>query len=385
MNLLQFKTFLTMKKLFKTCISVAAIGGIAFFAACKKEATSTLETVPADLKTAANLTYVAEYENYQVPVAQVKTKIRDVQTKLNHYALESRSAEMVPIAEAVWDIEALANAAEGHASWKYKELNITKHYIPLLTIMQNGQKQVTFSEIGSKYAAAVQFIQQDEARLNYSQANKEAIYANVSPMTASDGDVFLEIEIGIGTDPTCPGCAPMHIPSCEETTNCWRAGGKQGTCNNPVSGPRSGIDATDIIQGFINDVAGGVCPIRQRLNDVFVNDPLNGYFTNILPSGWIYPNRYMNPNDNVQGDGYRDNLLFRTFQGGAATYNDCLSISDVNFYFNGAVTIIKNEFAVRALTGKHLVSADIETDVLLGGGGTNLLHRLQFYYGTFVR
>jgi hypothetical protein len=113
---------------------------------------------------------------------------------------------------------------------------------------------------------------------------------------------------------------------------------------------------------------------------------LNGYFVGQTLSNWIYPNSYLNPNDNIMGDGYRDNLLFRTFQGGAATYNDCLSISDVNFYFDGAVTIIRNKFATDSnLIGKNLISANVETDVLLGGGGTpNLLHRLQFSYGTFI-
>lgn len=383
MNLLQFKTFLTMKKLFKTCISVVAIGGIAFFAACKKEATSTLETVPADLKTAADLTYVAEYENYQVPVAQVKTKIREVQTKLNNSALETRSAEMVPIAEAVWYIEALANASEGHATWQYQQLNVKNHYISLLTVVQNGQKQVSLSEIASKYAEAVQFIQQDEASLSYPQANKETVFTNVSPMTDSNGDTFLEVAVGIGIDPTCPGCAPMNAPviTCEETTNCWRAGFDLGTCNTPVSGPTSGIDATDVIEGFINNVSLRGCPMRRPIEDVFVSSPIGGHFANLVRSPLYQYNSQRNRADNTP-DGYRDFLLFRTSSSTTRGYNDCLSVPDMNFYFYGAVSIIRTQMLVD-YPGKFVAYCDMNYDVLTNGT-TNVSHNLSFWVGDFI-
>lgn len=374
--------------LLKGALYALLFGGV-FFVACKKETNVETPTLVQNQQVPQEkYQYVAAYESYQVPTSQVRGKVANLQTAFQNQRTQSKSMTYMPISEAVWSIEALANAEEGHAGFVYKQLKLQKHYVTLPTIQENGELKVALSEVESKYQQAVDWMLADEAALNYPAANKESILANVSPMTDEQGNLVLEITVATGYDPTCIGCATPYTPICAETTNSWKAGFKAGTC----AGQYFGIaDASDVIEGFINSIALEDCPIRYALNDIVFVHRTDGFFANLIDNPRrISPFSYPNPNDNQRFDGYREYLLFHTSSTTPRGYDDCLSISDVNFYRDGAIEVIRKEMMINLQTnpsrfsGKYLNYCDIIWD-LTPNTTQNIMHRLTFTVGDFIR
>ena len=372
-----------MKKVLFLGFFAILILGIAV--SCNKDFAKTDDNTVEKVKTEETYSYMADYDTYQVPVKEAKKKIAALQELMASDKVQMRSAANVSVSEAVWDIEALSNAAEGHASWQYDRLKLTTHYLPLPTTTEGGQLKVSNSDVATKYNAVRQLAQQDEAAMNLPQANSETVLINISPVSTPSGELMLEVVTGVGYGLECIGCLDPYMPVCRETTNCWRAAYKLGTCNTPASGPQSGIDATDVLEGFINSIAQEGCPLKMSVSDIFVVNPQSGYFVNVTPYGEYYPTNHPNPNDPIVGDGYRDHLLFRTSAATPRGYNDCLSISDMNFYRDGAISIMRAKFATDpTLLGKYVAYSDFKY-TLIPSGPQNVLHTLKFWAGNFVQ
>lgn len=136
------------------------------FVGCQKDIATNNEAEQSTSAQTTDLVYKADYESYQVPADKAKAKINQVAEALRANNLQLRSATTLPIAEAIWDIEALSNASQAQANWHYKQLARSQSYISLATTTENGQKRVSTQKMSAKLASEVAAIQQSESTFN---------------------------------------------------------------------------------------------------------------------------------------------------------------------------------------------------------------------------
>ena len=151
-----------MKNILKICLLVVTLSLVTFFACQKDNAVSNYEDIQYKNAAKPKLVYLAEYENYQIPADKAKAKISELTEAMRSNNLELRSSETVSIEEAVWNIEALANASQARAKWHYKNLKVFTSYIPLTATTENGKKRVSKQEVSAKYGQVVSEIKQAE-------------------------------------------------------------------------------------------------------------------------------------------------------------------------------------------------------------------------------
>jgi hypothetical protein len=370
----------------------ALLLSIIAFASCQKDVATNNEAEQFTTVKATDLVYKADYESYQVPADKAKAKINQLAEALRANNLQLRSETTLPIAEAIWDIEALSNATQARANFPYKQLSRVKSNIPLTTTTENGQKRVSMQEVSAKFASAVAAIQQAETNTGFPSANRETIYADVVPFEDGGGNVVLELNIGVGLDPEgCPSCpiGAEPVPQGCDATDCWRTAFKLGTCNTPTSGPGQGtFDASDIIQSVINTIGqGSQClSLMEQVLPQF--DPLEpGYFINQSPSPTFKPLQVPNPNFQTGMPEVRRYLLFRSNQSSLGGYVTCLNQSDMAFFRRGVEKIIVDSHNANSgglWTNKYFIDCDVYYDFLTNGT-QNMEHHLKFTVGTYIQ
>jgi hypothetical protein len=367
------------------------------FTSCQKDVAINNEAEQFTTAKTPDLVYMADYESYQVPADNAKAKINQVAEALRANNLQLRSGTTLPVAEAIWDIEALSNATQAQANWDYKKLTVVKSYIPLTTTTEGGQKRVAMQEVSDKYASAVASIQQAGANTGYPSAKRQTIYADVVPFQDANGNVILELNTGIGLDPVgCPSCPlgggldtePM---SCS-TTDCWRTAFKLGTCNTPTSGPGQGTyDASDIIQNLIMNNAAppdisSCLPAMSQVMPPTGNGP--GYFIGIIMIPNIFkPLQNQNPNFQAGMPEVSRYLLFRSNESSPGGYVTCLPPSHIDFFRDGAVKIIVDSHNANLggkWTDRYFVDCNVYYDFLTNGT-QNMEHHLTIRVGTYVQ
>lgn len=379
-----------MKNILKICLLLVTLSLVTFYACHKDNAVSNYEDIQYENAAKPKLVYLAEYESYQISTDKAKAKIAELTEAMRGNNLVLRSSETVSLDEAVWNIEALANASQARAKWHYKNLKVFTSYIPLTATTENGKKRVSKQEVSDKYGQVVSEIKQAEKNTRYPGSHRKTIYADVSPYQDESGNIVLELRTGVGTDPNgCNGCPvdeeyePTY--SCV-STDCWRTGFRLGTCNTPPSGPGPNtFDASDIIQTLVTSNAAGA-PCLSSMNQVVPPNMSDfGYFINILQSPIIRPTQY--PNPDFQGTPeIRRYLLFRSFQSAPGGYVTCLNPSDITFFRIGVEKIIISQYNnnVGGLwTGRYFIDCNVFYDFVTDGT-QNLHHALRYNVGTYV-
>jgi hypothetical protein len=355
------------------------------FVSCQKDIATNNEAEQVTTAKTADLVYKADYDCYQVPVDKAKAKINQVAEALRANNLQLRSETTLPIAEAIWDIEALSNATQARANFSYKQLSQFKSSIPLVTTTENGQKRVSMQEISAKFASAVAAIQQAETNTGFPAANRETIYADAVPFEDGGGNVVLELNIGVGLDPEgCPNC-PLGggggFFDCAPT-DCWKAGFKNGTCNTPASGPGQGtLDASDIIESYVGLYISNIEQIKAP--DINV---AGGYYINFGTSLPLKPDQYLNPNWQQGQPQIRRKLLYKSNQFAPGGFVDCLTPSDITFFRYGVESIIfthKSANPTLWAGGKYLLDWNVFYTLLVDGT-QNLEHHLTYTVANYV-
>ena len=369
---------------------LALLGLSLFLNACKKEEVTENETTKVEQ--AKQLTYKPEYESLNVPLSEVKPRIDKLLTTFkNNTQLNTRSSELVPVAEAIWDIEALSNATEANAKWSYKKMRVYTSTMSLSTILENGTKKVDLQEVAAKYGEAVAKVLEAETNTNYPVPNRQAIYIDVVPFEDASGNVVVEMNIGVGLDPeSCPTCPIgddyVSLQGCT-TTDCWKAGFKQGTCNNPPSSVNINLDASDIIESHILAATqDGNCPTQIVLPP---NAP-RGYFVNLKLSPRIVPDNFPNPDFWQSGPYYKRYRLYKSRAFDPGGFVDCLSPADITHFRHQAEWIIN---ATRVSQSpiwldlwqgdKYFVDCNLSYEFLTNGT-QNLEHHLWFRVGNYI-
>ena len=331
-------------------------------------------------------TYVPELETYQVPVDEVRAKIR---TYLNG----ENSRTDYSIQEAVWYIEALPNYFEGNASVHYKKMEITEHYYYFAT---NASAVVSNSQI-DEFAAEIRTDAiSDRNSAQCIADEKHTILVNVSPMTNNSGEIYLKAIVGTGVQCNLPPPTGGGDPPFIEYDNCdlsassisWSAWDDNGVCGGGQL--QIELGAAQVIRDLINSFDDEFidCPMRYA----FPTE--NGFFANNFDSGDIYANFpfqgiFDNPNDDTSYDGYRDYWLLEAWDDQPHYLEaQCFSPDDMEYYKNGAYSVIYTymnnnipDFNTNA-GGKMFEMCEMWSDVLLGSG--NILHGIRIHYGDYV-
>ena len=376
----------------------AFVLGLSLFASCQKDLTNSKVETPQLPPTAerTDLTYVPEYETYELPVEKARVKIAALEESFKNGGLQTRGDNNISVAEAVWNIEALTNKNTAQAGWKAKKMEVATSYIPLETTTVGGAKQVSMSEVSTKLASAISSVNQAVSSVPVPSANKQTIYADVTPMVDNDGGVVLALSVGIGIDPPpCPGClTPYEDPigglgapgvNCL-SSNCWKTSAKLGTCNNPNTGFGAGQkDATDIIEDYIFQAAQtDACP--GNIMAAVINPggilPSN-YYTSLVPAPTFYPdNNTQNPNWSPGDPAYKRYRLFKSSQNDVGGYVDCLNPVDLLYFSRGSIDIILNHKIQNPAfwQGRYYVSCDVKWS-LLGNFTLNRVHTIDFKVG----
>ena len=352
---------------------------------CQKDVTVNSGVEQFKQSERADLKYVAEYESFHVPSDKAKNRINELANALRSGNLQTRSDNAISVAEAVWNIEALTNATSANGGWKYQSIQVIQTYMALSTTDVAGEKQVSMQEVAAQYANALTAVQQAENSTNYPSANRKTIYADVVPMVDGAGGVVLQLNMGVGTNPTgCPGCSSSLSANCS-ATDCWKAGFKQGTCNNPPTGTYAGVaDASDILENFVNEAGtpGSQC---LTLLDQVAHPPTDGYFIDIMQTSDLYAQNYPNPNWQPGQPSIRRWYMYRSSQFDPEGFVDCLSVSDMDFFtIGGQKVVIKHKMDnPNFWQGKYFVDCNMSY-TLLTNGTTNLLHYMRIRVGTWI-
>jgi hypothetical protein len=368
----------------------ALLMSIIAFVSCQKDVVINNEAEQFTAAETDKLVYMAAFESYQVPADKAKAKISQVAEALRTSDLQLRSDNTVPIAEAVWDIEALSNASQAQVNWHYKKMSVAKTYIPLTTTSVNGQLNVSMQEVVARYATAVAAIQQAGVNTGYPSSNRQTIYADVVPFQDENGDVVLELNTGVGLDPEgCPTCPtlptdPSALPGCE-TTDTWKTTFRGGLCNSTAM---QGLDASDAIQSMVRYSAATVG--ESECNTIMgqVTPPSNGngpgIFINIVRSPDFRPEDVPNPNFQTGMPEYTRFLLLKTNPSlGGLT---CLDPLQLYFFKNNVEKLIVDSHNANSnglWTNRYFVNCDVSTQIIVNGAG-NIRHFLNFNVGTFV-
>ncbi len=374
----------TKNNFFVKCCVLSAVLLVFVFQACKKDKIATAveeEKVVTELVFDGKYKYQPQLETVRRSVPEAKAKIDELQQMLRNNKLGIRTDNKVSVAEAIWSIEALANAAQGNATFSYRKLEKINHYLPFQTSIENGMMKVAESEIVAKFNEAVNFAIADELAVAVPQNSKDVVAVDVIPVLDENGTVVLMFSIGIGIDPTCPTCPFGNSSSCS-TPHSWYGKGNSGSCSG---GPNTG-NAAEVIQDFVNRNASYDCDasFKSPMEAIYPNGG-RGFFTNIFPgSDPVQPHQVPNPNDNIPGDGYRDNLLFRTSSTSSTGYIDCLAPAEVHFYRNSAAFVIANAMNNSpTLVGYDFYACDMVATMFLNGT-QNTSHLMYISAGTFV-
>jgi hypothetical protein len=348
------------------------------FTSCKKD-----DTTPITSQT------IQDYNNYILDGDAAKTKITKLQADFKDINSRSRDASAnIPLAEAVWNIEAVSNATYGHANFKRKILKVFKDTVEITTSLENGVKVVSSLVQAQKYSQVVDSILSKENSFNYPVNKRSLIFTDINAVNTSNGSLKLEIVIGIGLDP-CPGCpslddAVVYTPTCT-VSDSWWWGFKFGKC--PTIGPFivGKTDATDIIESLINNTIYGGLPCICFGDYYNVSNNTDDYYIlNITPSPYFSPNANININYNSNTQPpYYQYLLFLSDNGGT-----CLSPTNIDFFRSGVDYIIhndkiKNPLEDRWKNGKLFLNCDLDYNFIPGGNG--YLHSLVFNTANFIK
>ena len=194
------------------------------------------------------------------------------------------------------------------------------------------------------------------------------------------------MSVGVGTDPEgCPSCSSPLLGNCS-ATDCWKAGFKQGTCNNPPTGTYAGVaDASDVLENFVNQAVyvGNTC---LTLMDQVAPPPTDGYFINIeLTPYTLFAQNYANPNWQPGQPSIRRWYMYKSSQFDLEGFVNCLSVSDMNFFTTGAQKVVIADKTNHAAfwQGRYFVDCNIFYD-LLTNGTINLQHNMRLRVGTWI-
>jgi hypothetical protein len=342
------------------------------FTSCKKD-----NTAPSTSQTNQ------VYNNYTLDGEAAKAKIAKLQADFKEVNSKSRDASAnIPLAEAVWNIEAVANATYGHAYFKRQILKVFKDSILIPTTDENGIKVVSSIVQSQKYTQVVDSILSKGNTFNFPVNKRSMIFTDVNAVTDSMGVLKLEINIGIGLDPkdcpTCPIGILTEIPNCDDA-NCWRYGYKQGTCNTPNTSFGFGKkDATDVLEYWLNGLANGSVLCLSAINPY--ND---GFYLNFDNSIKLDPFQNaslltINPPHSTSKEYYKYRL-FRT----KVVNERCIPVADMQFFRTQGEYIIINKIGLVTTSDKVFVDCDFESDILLSVVDVPF-HHLKYRYATFV-
>jgi len=129
----------------------------------------------------------------------------------------------------------------------------------------------------------------------------------------------------------------------------------------------------------------GGCPIRIRYNpteDVFF---ANQQDSEPIFALYPYPSEtFLNPNDDQEGDGYRDYWLLSNWDSQSYGRITCLNPEEMGFYHGGAMRVI-NWYLTNQSAGRDFISCAMWADVLLSPSQTgNTQHAVEITVGDYV-
>jgi hypothetical protein len=349
------------------------------FTSCKKDNTS-----PSTSQTDQ------DYNNYFLDGDAAKIRIAKLQAEFKDTSTKSRDGSSnIPLAEAIWNIEAVANATYGHTNFKRKILKVFRDSVIIATSMENGIKVVSSLVQSQKYTQVADSILSKGNSFNWPSNKRSMIFTDINAVSDASGTQKMEIVIGIGLDTAiCPNCPPLvdalvYTPTCTVTDN-WYWGLGNGKCNPGVPRKYTNTDATDVIEGLINGAAYGGIPCIGYFDYINVSNNTDDYFTlNIKSSPFYGPYQFRNNNynANTQPD-YYQYLLFRSTDSGA-----CLNPTDINYFRSNLDYIIHNDKASNSspplwTNGKLFLNCDLKSTFI---PGSVYEHCFQYNTANFIK
>jgi len=262
---------------------------------------------------------------------KIQNNILNFQNKIKNNSF--KDGESMSLDSAVWYLEALMNYNYSSPDSSYVNLTVDTTFEFNLPI---DNDMVDFSNVAAAAFAMEEHIV--DHLNNMPNDIKFVIAADVSIKSneLKDGTKTITITTGYGSEYIDnPGC---YTPF--GANDYWRYGlgyiNMGGYCGGPNQGQSTNSDAAEEIQYRINNPT---CqPIWQNAYFTDIVTSANNYWENGGDYIYYITSEYLNPNDDIPGDGYLDYLTLYV-----NNYYDCLSPEEMNFYMQGNLDIIESE------------------------------------------
>ncbi|MFM2267381.1 MAG: hypothetical protein RL757_822 [Bacteroidota bacterium] len=339
-----------MKKVLKLAAFGAAVFGVVFFVACKKDVTSNDNVnelqVEKEAFSLSKFEHLRNYESYNPEKEKIGSLIKNFKMAVEQNDVGHMPTQM-PLSEALWNIEALLNAKTGHAGCKLSRVH--KDF-SLSVKLENGAEgvEISLTEMTRQYHLLLEKVEQ--ALAAEPAITKEVVLADVSVIKNDKKELELGLHVVIGVDPQGPFYAWMP-PTCSQITQSWHNWTSAGPIPSSCSpNPRpSGSSASDIIEIAASNILFTNC-VPNFLTPSTSSTPLwnsnTGYYTSILLTITLGPDIADAINDLSLTNPFRRRFLFKAhpdmLTGGLEA---CFSPQDLRFYRDGAITVVNRYFA----------------------------------------
>jgi len=311
------------------------------------------------------------------PNPGVEQRIDDFETYLALTDLKSGELESMRVEDVTWSAEAMLNRTYTNVAHQFEQLHTQTDTI---SIAHTG-RMMPAHEVRSFYDGALKKF--SEHFYSLPADNRLPILVDVAERADDPNSLIVTTQVGTGSGSFVLG---FHDD--------WWWGSNIGTCDS------DNIDYYDTDYGSSDGAEQIEIQLNHRIAQIngielipchMTNPPIcfsPYYAVNVeIVSEEIWPTIFnssiFNPNDDVPGDNYKDYLLYFNLHGTPNWGpNKCISVEDMDFYYNSAVDVI-NMFRPM---NKDFIVADMEGSALWGPfNDYDGYHRMVPSYGRVIR
>ena len=318
-----------------------------------------------------------EYPDYPftfegaVPAADVEQAIEDFKAYLEGSELHKQ--ESMHIDDVVWSVEATLNQTYTNLAHNFEQLHTRKDTIEIThsaDMMNSSEVQGFYNEALAKFSEHFHTLPED---------NRLPVLVDVATLEAAPNSLVLTTQIGTGS--TVSFVLGFH-------DEWWWD--EYGMCEDGILHPGES-DAAEEIENQLNSRVLainnlGITPCYATTPPI-CHSPW--FAISVESSIFVDTRDFLNTNDDIPGDNYRDFLLYDNSP--TNFYNEpnlnwadnlCLDVSEMDFYFNSAVEIIN----INKPPSKSFVCADLKGDAIDYNVNQPFLafHTMTISYGTVV-
>ena len=321
-----------MKKLFLISIALF-IASAVFFLACDKSEINEPKTFNDGTELALN--------------------ILDFKAKML-----SKSNDLMPLEEALDNMELLINASHG---FPFEEYGQRKHDVVSFQLQADENGNVSMAEIAAAYDEMINLVRDTSVNTDFDEKGLVVVTLNVNESDKSGNTIDVDVTTG-----------QINEPGTDVFTDCWYYGELLGMC--------------DETWAFEKD--GGIAIAEEILE----NNPINDYNDCPGPDYHIITENQdvieLEGNEPICYNDQNEPLVFLYPDDGSGFSNDekQLSPDDMNYYYNGEYQVLFNNIPNSEVYGNYifpdyvLVGCEIIGEPAYVGGIWSLHHENQLLY-----